>query len=615
MALAGILIWLMPAVAQIQTGDLTMSANGNVSAGYGGGYGNFVQSSHNIDVGFDSILNGSYYSPNFLSFSLAPYYNRSSTNSSSQSISSASGLNFNSSIFAGSHFPGSVGYSENYNSAGTFNVPGSADLTTHGNSHNFNVNWSELIPDLPSLSVGFSKGGNNYSVYGLDQTGNTNSHTFNLRSAYRILGFNTSGYYSNSASDSTFPSLVAGAVTEDRSTSHSSSYGFGTGHIIPLRGMFSLSYNHTNLNSDYLGYHFNGGIDTTYVSAGIQPTNKLHLQATTGYNNNLTGTLFENTLNPGQATTPTVPSITSSGPSVVNTQTSSHSWDMQGGADYAFLPNLSGNVYAQRRVQSYLGLAFGANSYGGGLTYTRTVLGGSFSAFGSVSDNTRDHSDVNSLGFSAAAGYNRRLGAWAFGGNFSYAQNVQTLLISYTNSYYTYSGNVRRKFSNQVIWSLTAAGSRSGITAQPHSDSSSQSYGTGIGYGRWIGANASYSKSTGNGLLTAGGISPTPLPPIIPPELLILYGGKSYSFGLSSNPTRRFTVAASFSHANSNVFNGGIGSWNKSEQFGTSFHYQFRKMVFTGGYNRLLQGTNASPLGPENLSSFFIGVSRWFNFF
>jgi hypothetical protein len=232
-----------------------------------------------------------------------------------------------------------------------------------------------------------------------------------------------------------------------------------------------------------------------------------------------------------------------------------------------------------------------------------------------LTDNTRDDSAVNSLGFSAAAGYNRSFRGWTFGGNFSYAQNVQTLLITYMNSYYTFGGNLRHKFAHQLVWSLTAAGTHSGITQQPHSGSSSESFGTGVSFSHWLGANASYAKSNGEGLLLGNGIAPTPLPPIIPPDLLVLYGGKSYSFGLSSNPTHRFTVSASYSHANSDVADAGLPSWNKSEQFGTSFHYQFRKMTFTGGYAHLLQGSSASSLPPANVSSFFVGVSRWFNFF
>jgi len=38
-------------------------------------------------------------------------------------------------------------------------------------------------------------------------------------------------------------------------------------------------------------------------------------------------------------------------------------------------------------------------------------------------------------------------------------------------------------------------------------------------------------------------------------------------------------------------------------------------MYLTGGYSNLVQGFSASGTPPENVSTFYIGVSRWFNFF
>ena len=136
-----------------------------------------------------------------------------------------------------------------------------------------------------------------------------------------------------------------------------------------------------------------------------------------------------------------------------------------------------------------------------------------------------------------------------------------------------------------------------------------------MGYKNWVSANGSYAKATANGLVTATGVIPTPLPPVIPSDLLILYGGTSYSVGLSSSAFRGFTASGSFSHALSNTLNTGVGSWNKTEQYNFLVQYQFRKVYLTGGYARLLQGFSASSTPPGTASSFSIGVSRWFNFF
>ena len=77
-----------------------------------------------------------------------------------------------------------------------------------------------------------------------------------------------------------------------------------------------------------------------------------------------------------------------------------------------------------------------------------------------------DNSSQNALGFSTNASYNRRIGRWFVGGSFNYAQNVSTLLITYTTSYYNYSGNVRRRFGN-FNWSGSANFGHSGLTNQP----------------------------------------------------------------------------------------------------------------------------------------------------
>src|SRR5262249_31778231 len=222
----------------------------------GGAFGEGVQSSHSVSLFLDGAVNGSYYNPNFVNFNFSPYYNRSSANSTSQSITDASGFDFSSSIFGGSHFPGQVTFSRAFNSEGNFGVPGIADLSTHGDSQNFAVSWSELLPKMPSLNVGFSTGSNDYSVFGTDQMGNTHSHIFNARSAYQVDGFNLSGFYTNSNSNSTIPILLTDTIQSDKSSSSGDGYGFGVGHTIPLNGNVSFSYSHSDINSDYLGYHF-----------------------------------------------------------------------------------------------------------------------------------------------------------------------------------------------------------------------------------------------------------------------------------------------------------------------------------------------------------------------
>ena len=66
-------------------------------------------------------------------------------------------------------------------------------------------------------------------------------------------------------------------------------------------------------------------------------------------------------------------------------------------------------------------------------------------------DSVIDGKNSNSLGYNANANYNRRIGAWQVGGYFNYAQNVQTILVTYNSSFYNFSGSVARRFGFLVL--------------------------------------------------------------------------------------------------------------------------------------------------------------------
>jgi len=602
--LVGFLLLVLPAVGQLRLGEnLNMNANGTLSAGYTGDYGNQISSDHSMSFGGAGTLSGFYYNPNFLSYTVSPYVNQARDNSSYQSISDASGVYLDSSIFGGSHFPGSISYAKAYNSEGNFAIPGLANYTTHGNSDTFGVNWAEILPGLPSLSASFQTGSNQYSIYGSNDNGSTDSHSFGLRSAYVLKGFNLAAYFSDGSSHSDIPQVLLNSSQAETSTSSNLGYGFAVGHQLPFRGGFSGTFNSSEVDSNYAGYSYNGTIDTYTATAAFQPTNKFHVSVSTDYSNNLTGTLYQSIVSAGGVVTP--PDLGQG----------SHSFDALANASYSILSNLQGLVSADHREQYFLGKDYGADSYGGGITYGRVLFGGNLNTALSLTDNTVSTSSQNTLGLNSTISYNHRFENWAFGGSFSYAQNVQTLLVTYTSSLYSYSGNIRRRFG-KFAWSGGAGVSKTGLTEQAGTTSSSDSYDTAISYSRWIRLTGSYSKSSGNGIESGAGLITAPIPsPILPSNDLILYGGTSYAFGLSSNPKRSLTLSASFAKSNTNSDLAGIASWNHTEEINTLFQYQFRKMYATGGYSRLVQGFSTSGIAPENVSSFYIGVSRWFNFF
>ena len=183
------------------------------------------------------------------------------------------------------------------------------------------------------------------------------------------------------------------------------------------------------------------------------------------------------------------------------------------------------------------------------------------------------------------------------------------------NSYYNFSGNVGRNWGYFTL-SLGGGGARSALTQQAGTANSSQSYHAGIGYGAWITANGSYSKADGQAILTGAGLVTSPVPtPTLPPGLVSLFGGDNYSFAASSAPVKKLVLAASYSKSISSTSSSSISSSNRNNQFNTFIQYQYRKLYFTSGYARLEQGFSGSSAPPQNISSYYMGISRWFNFF
>ena len=599
---AGLLLLTAPLAAQVKIGDLSSDLSGTIAPGYSADYGNMTGSDHSWAVGGTANYSGSFYNPNFLSFNVGVYLNQSRANSSFQSISEASGVNVTSNIFGGSRFPGSITYSKAYNSEGNYAVPGIANYVTHGNNDALGVNWSENLPHAPSFSAGFQMGSSQYSVYGANDQGDNAFKSVNLHSAYKVAAFNMGAYYSAGDGHAVIPQIVAGQEPTE-SHSDNSAGGFNVEHMLPLHGSISAGINRSNWNTDYLGISSTGTVDIVNSLASIHPTPKLSFSASANYSDNLTGQLIQSVISAGGAV------------SELNSSEPSNSLDLQGIACYAPRTYLQTSAFAERRTQYLLGETYGVTSYGGSASYSRPLLDGMFNAASTVTENSEDKTGDETLGFSTNENYSSEVLGWKVTGSFGYAQNVQTLLVTYMNSFYNYSGNARRRWG-QFNMTMGAGAARNALTQQAGTANSSESYNASMGYGQWITANGSYSKASGQALATGAGLVPVPVPsPILPSSLVSLFGGNSYSAGVSSTPIKKLILTAAYARSSSNTSSGGLASMNQNNQFNAIIQYQVRKMSFTSGFARLEQGFSQSGMAPEVISSFYIGVSRWFNFF
>ena len=598
---AGCLLPGLSLQAQLKFGETSTTGNATLSTGYDATYGNMTASTHGWQVGGAANFSGYFHSPNFLSYTVAPYLNQSRANSDFQSISNASGVNLSANIFAGSKFPGSVNYAKAWNADGNYAIPGLANYVTHGDSDTFGVNWAENLEHKPSFSAGYQMGSSQYSVYGSNDNGSNAFHSINLHSGYLWEGFNMGAFYTYGNSHAQIPEVVTGEFQNTKANTNL--MGGNVSHPLPLNGNAAASFTRSVFNTEYLGYSANGTVDVTNASAGIHPMDRLSASVTLNYSDNLAGQLYEAVIGAGGV----APGLT--------TSETSNSFDLMSVVTYTPAQNLQTSGFVEQRSQTFLGETYGLTSYGGDAIYTHKLLNGVVNGTGSISANHADQKGQDTIGFSATETYANVLGGWHLNESFSYAQNMQTLLITYTNSFYNYSANIRKSWG-KFNFGTGAAGSRTALTQQSGTESSSESYNGSIGYGSMLIGTGSYSRANGQALATGAGLVGVPIPsPVLPSNLLYMFGGESYSASLSSSPVKHLIVSANYANSSYNTVSNLITSANNNTQFNTLIQYQVRKITFVSGYARLQQGFSTSGTPPQVICSYYAGLSRWFNIF
>ncbi len=605
--------WLMllvvvpPAMAQVQVGDeLRMTAGGTLSAGYSANYGNDIPSSHGLNFGANGALAGSYHDPNFLNFNIIPYYNQSRANSSFQSLVDSSGVDATVNLFSGSRFPGYASYRYDHNSTGTFGLIGQPDFTTIGNGQGFGVGWSALVPEWPTLSVNFSHGSGTGTLYGTTEETSSTNNTLNVHSTYQLAGFHINGYYDRMTLDAKYPIFLTGLPEDEVSNSTGSDFGANVMHDLPWNGSFSATFNHSQMSGDY-GLSNSDLVNTTSyttnsetANASFHPTNKWSLFANQSYIDNLSGYLYQGNFNSGGGVLPS------------ELGTSSDSSTVGGGTSYQFTPNLMGQVQATYYHQSYFGNSYEGTYVSGSVNYGRKLFN-MFTFSGTVIESSNGLG-TNALGFIGNVNFYRNFGPWETSGTFSFAQNVQSILITYTTSYYSYNANLHRRFGRGTQWTAAMNGNHSGYTNQPGTVNHSEAFSTSLAL-RKLSFNANYAQAAGNSVLTNSGIQPVPPPPGVPPAYLILYSGTVYGGGLTLTPTSRLSLTGTYSHAVSQTLSNSILSNNRTEIFYSQLQYRFRRISLLGGYTQFSQGISAAGTPAGKDYSYFIGVQRWINFF
>ncbi len=607
----GILVSAQLAFAQsppgAQIGDNThVNAGALLTVGYTGDYGNLIQSDHGLQFGATGTVSGYYFDPNFINFNITPYYNQSKADSDFQSLTNASGVAATANFFTGSHFPGSVSYRYDYNSTGTLGLSGTPNFTTQGNGQGFGVNWSALFAGWPTLSVGYQQGSGSGSLYGTNQETSSDQHLFDVRSTYKLAGFNLNAYYDRNSLHSVLPEFLAGN-SQDTLDSSANEFGANASRTIPVwNGQFYANYTHSTVSSNYLATTQQDNTTSSYtadietVGATFHPTAKFGLFASQTFTNNLSGYL-----NQGLANTGTIPPV-------VNLGSNSYSSTEGGGANYQLTNNLWAQAQATHYDQHYFGQTYAGTYLSGTVNYGRRLFDMFTFSAGIVDSSTG--LGTNSVGFLGTVNYYRKYGQWQTSGNFSYAQNVQSVLITETTSYYNYSANLHRRFSERVQWTAIFTGNHAGLSSQKNSTNHSESYSTTLSL-RHLAFNAQYLNGLGNSILTPNGIVPIPPTPGEPNPNLIMYDATSYGGGISWSPIRRLSLSGTYNRALSDTLSNSIYSKNNTEIINGQLQYRLRRIGILAGYTRFTQGISASGIAPGTTTSYFAGISRWFDFF
>lgn len=285
----GLLLLAVPASAQLKVGDdLSMTLDGTVGVGYNADFGNTQLSDHSTAVNGDLTLNGFYYNPNFLNFYVRPIYNRSQENSGGQSLTNSTNVTVGAGIFSGSHFPGSVSYGRTIDSTGTFGLPGLQGFTTEGNSTQFGIGWSELLPNLPPVSAQYSQTTSSSTLFGLTQEEHSAARNLNVSSNYQLDGWLMTARFNDVYTRTELPSfLTAGEfATGDE---NSKTFFYNTTHKLPLRGSVALNYSYGNFHGDGNGINSTGSNNTFTGNVSLIPWDRLTTNFGVQYDTSLAG--------------------------------------------------------------------------------------------------------------------------------------------------------------------------------------------------------------------------------------------------------------------------------------------------------------------------------------
>jgi len=586
------------ATAQLEVGDnVKLNLNGNLGFGYNGSFGNAgLPSSDGYGLAGNANLTGYYFHPNFLNFQVRPYYDRSEFHSDSQTSTQGSGVSASVGLFGGSRFPGSVSFGKDFSSTSQFQFAGVPGVVGDGSGQQLTINWSALVPDWPQLYASYYIGSSTSSVLGATEDSRSASRNLNLNSTYRIVGFDLSGTIAHTNSDFESPNiLIPVAIT---TSGVSTTYSLTAQHKLPFNGNLGLGWSRGT-------YGLDGASASTSNSysagVGFSPWQRFTFSENLIYTNNLATAYAQSVLGNGAA------------------QVASFDSDSQGlssntSASYHIGKGFSASGHMSHREQDYSGQHYSDTQYGGSLTYNKFNRLFGFLNLGIGVVDTASKAGNNGTGLMANVGVSHKFGHWDTTGEFSYTQNLQTLVALQATSSYTYGGTIRRKINRDTHWNGSYRATRTGMVIQEGSGSGTQTFSSSISWRRYS-FSGNYSNSKGTAVLTPSGeLTPVPGGGFFTDRIL-LYNARSYGVSASARVGSHLFVSGGYGNSYSDSTQNSLYNTVKGDRYISRLEYRLRKFSIIGGFNRYGQDVSTVAGGPRIVNSYYLSLTRWFNVF
>jgi hypothetical protein len=594
--LLAILMSALSAGAQVEVGDkLSMQLSGNLGYGYSGSFGNATfQSSHGQGFNGNAALNGYYFHPNFLAFELHPYYDRAASSANSSDLTTGTGFGSSVNVFGGSHFPGSIGFGMDKSSDSQTGLAGVPSVFGDSSSRNLSLSWSALVPKWPQVWTNFYINNSSNTILGASTDSHSANKNLNVSSSYNLKGFDLRANLSRYSNSFDSPGYLTG--TAFSSDGSGLNYGASMQHRLPMSGGASVSWSRSNYNAGGTNYS-----SSSYAAgAGIQPLQRLSINENVSYTTNLAAAFNQVELNGN------VP--------LLHFGSDSDSLFLNSTANYAIGKGLSVGGHFNHRIQHLSDKEYTDSQFGGTLSYNRAsrLFGFLFFSVGVV--DTASKFGNNGAGLMTNLGMSKRFGHWDTSADFSYSQNVQTLVSIATTSSYNYGGTLRRKLNAWTFWNASFRGSHSGIVQNAGSGSRAETYSSTLSWKKYS-FSGNYASSNGTAVYNnSGGLTATPLGSIFIDQF-IYFNARSYGGSVSAQILRRIQFSAAYANVYSRTANGAKDTLASGNHYNTRMEYRLRKFSIIGGFNRTMQDLNTIGGPPRVVNSYYLSLSRWFNVF